>query len=909
LLKEVYNKPLQTHGLNNNFYHELLYIFGLEEVKAHKKPIIEINEDVKNTFAQQVFHIYRDEKNENESVSFEKTLELIIIWLNRILFIKLFEAQLVLFNSDEMYRILDKTKITASKKLSILFFEILGKKDRKNEYSEYEHIPYLNSSLFEIQEAERTISINQIENESVVVKSNSVIRHLRKKNAKLLDYLIDFLNSYCFSSNYDIHETEKREIIDAAVLGLIFEKINGYKDGAFFTPPEITEYMCKEVIERAAIIKINAGMKWKCTNLFEIKDKIETNNRKKVNEAINELRICDPAVGSGHFLVSALNRIIALKYELGVLLMHDTGDRLKDYQIEIENDVLVVKDGNGDYFNYNRTNNDSRRVQATLFSEKRTIIENCLFGVDINPKAVYITQLRLWIELLKNAYYENGIMETLPNIDINIKKGNSLINKVDFAVGVKAEADEKTKKLISDYKSHVKDYKRAASKSHKNSIENSIQYVKELIQAPYMQLMLNNESETAYSFDYKNAKSFEWAFEFPEVLNAHGKFMGFDVVMGNPPYGVKFNEEEKNIMSRLFLHQDYQLDSYLLFIERGIELIKDSGILGYIIPNTWISNIMFKSIRKYIFSHKVLGIAHYHKNIFQAVVDTEVLFLEKNHTSNTSIDISIYDENMTCRLNTANQSDWILKDGNPINIFAKPQEIYISIVKKIEAAQRLSDIAKITVGMKPYQKGKGKPKQTKDDVENRIFDKMFYSEDTDRKLLRGSDIEKYLIKWNGSRWISYGEWLAEPRLSANFDANEKIVLRQTGDSLVAAIDREQFVCMNNMHVIHSLHENYRIEFVLAIINSDLMNYYYQYLNPEKGEALAEVKKTHVEMLRIISIDYMNQERLAKKAMELMNMKIQYPSSNTSTLENEIDRIVYELYGLTEEEIKIVEGAK
>lgn len=252
---------------------------------------------------------------------------------------------------------------------------------------------------------------------------------------------------------------------------------------------------------------------------------------------------------------------------------------------------------------------------------------------------------------------------------------------------------------------------------------------------------------------------------------------------------------------------------------------------------------------------------------------------------------------------SANQYDWIKADGKPINLFA--DKITLNIIKKIEHGSLwLKDIAKVVVGMKPYQKGKGKPKQTQEDVKNRIFDRTSFAEKSDRKLLRGKDIEKYLTKWDGSRWIKYGDWLAEPRHTANFDSNEKIVIRQTGDSLIATIDREQFVCMNNMHVIHSISKDFRIEYILALINSKMMNYYYQYLNPEKGEALAEVKKTHVEMLAIMAANINIQDQIVKLVKTLMIKKSK--GENTLQLERNVDSIVYHLYGLNEDEIRIIE---
>ncbi len=173
--------------------------------------------------------------------------------------------------------------------------------------------------------------------------------------------------------------------------------------------------------------KFNGRKKWECENIDDLYDKIK--DRNEANEITDSLKICDPAVGSGHFLVSALNEMIAVKSELRIL-QDRKGRRLREYQAEVANDELIVTDEDGELFKYNPKNRESQRVQETLFHEKQTIIENCLFGVDINPNSVKICRLRLWIELLKYAYYKSGNeLETLPNIDINIKCGNSLITR------------------------------------------------------------------------------------------------------------------------------------------------------------------------------------------------------------------------------------------------------------------------------------------------------------------------------------------------------------------------------------------------------------------------------------------------------------------------------------------------
>ncbi|MER2999174.1 type IIG restriction enzyme/methyltransferase [Pontibacter populi] len=340
-----------------------------------------------------------------------------------------------------------------------------------NVRQKYSHIPYLNSSLFETTALEkRTLRISNLKDRSLLpLYPQTVLRDqqgkpLGKTEPELhtLEYLLRFLGSYDFGAEGkgEIQE-ENKTLITASVLGLIFEKINGYRDGSFYTPGFITMYMSREAIRRAVVQRFAEKYNWNIDTTiagpafeslaFCIHQNYSLETIKEYNQLLNELRICDPAVGSGHYLVSALDELIVIKAELK-LLLNRQGKPLHYGSIEVQNDELIVTDNHGEPFSYtvhqhpdgHRTiNPHTQELQEALFHEKQTIIENCLFGVDINPNSVKICRLRLWIELLKNAYYttSEGVTEsstpaanytqlqTLPNIDINIKQGNSLLSR------------------------------------------------------------------------------------------------------------------------------------------------------------------------------------------------------------------------------------------------------------------------------------------------------------------------------------------------------------------------------------------------------------------------------------------------------------------------------------------------
>ena len=325
------------------------------------------------------------------------------------------------------------------------------------------------------------------------IMSGSVLykdRDFDKKELNFLEYILRFLNCYIFNAINDSSNINKNTIIKSSILGLVFERLNGYKDGSFYTPSFITSYMCKESLDRIVLQKFSEnGLNAENLDILQkqilVNVNVNFNFRDKAINILEEIRICDPAVGSGHFLVSALNELLLIKYNLGLLIDEDDR-RLKDIKLELKNDEIVIRDSENNIHNYKRPkheNTDSHKIQRTIFFAKKEIIENNLFGVDINPNSCEITKLRLWIELLKYSYYrdiENKYLETLPNIDINIKCGNSIISRFDLKDSLKNIP--KIDKLIKDYKCLVGKYKNADgenSKHSKREIEIKINEIKE----------------------------------------------------------------------------------------------------------------------------------------------------------------------------------------------------------------------------------------------------------------------------------------------------------------------------------------------------------------------------------------------------------------------------------------------
>ncbi len=644
--------PNDANSLNNAFYKELLYILGLCESKQNSKLIIAKSEESKEE--QGTFYTAINSKLKEEN--FETILKLLILWLNRILFLKLIESNLVRFNDDKNLKFLNFKKIPDFDKLSELFFEVLAKEKSTRKKSEFAYLPYLNSSLFEKQSIENTLEISSLSNDlKLFYYKNTVLKDDKCKAKKgqvgLLEYLFEFLDSFDFGSDDEQSEIlSQKELISSSVLGNVFEKLNGYKEGSFYTPSFITSYMCKESITKVVLDKFNAQFDLDTKDISELRKSLRKEDKKAQKELLNSIKICDPAVGSGHFLVSALNVMLSIYDELNLFD--------EEFYLEVQNDEILITNHKGEFIEYKRPKTPKDKahlIQQELFHTKKDIIENNLFGVDINPNSCEITKLRLWIELLKHSFYQSfddgnyHDLKTLPNIDINIKCGNSLVSY--FETGKSLSHYPNIKERMGKYKRIVKDYKEGfyTDKSHINqeiknlkiSFKNfcfADKFKKEMkgfndkcekYSKKYGNFLAVDDENlkffvsanlTLFDFDEKEATKefanlkkeydnifnlesnhpFEWRFEFPEILDDDGNFKGFDLIIGNPPY-IKENDN-KDLFTNTKKLRTYQgkMDIWYHFVGRGFDILKNNGYLAFIATNNWVTNSGAKKLRNIV---------------------------------------------------------------------------------------------------------------------------------------------------------------------------------------------------------------------------------------------------------------------------------------------------------------------
>ena len=1034
LLKKRFQND--SNSLNTKFYSELLYIIGLEEVveKDSKKHIITRRKEVERNQASllentitildsedwldNVKDRYSFGKNRQEQL-FGVALALTIGWANRILFLKLLEAQLVKYHKgDQSYAFMRPSVIPDYDELNKLFFQVLAKRitDRSESINtKYGKVPYLNSSLFEISPLERqTIRISSLDNSELPLFNGTVLKDGQKpRYDKLptLRYLLEFLDAYDFSSegSEEVQEQAKT-LINASVLGLIFEKINGHRDGSVFTPGAVTMYMSREAIQQTVVRRFNEEMGWSCKDYEALKNK-DIEDYVQANAVIDSLRICDPAVGSGHFLVSVLNEVIYTKYDLGILI-DGSGKRIKkqDYSIDIENDELLISDEDGNPISYIPGNQESQRIQETLFNEKRKIIENCLFGVDINPNAVNICRLRLWIELLKNAYYTKESdyteLETLPNIDINIKVGNSLLHRFNLGQDI-SEILRKSGISISAYRKAVSDYKNAHSKEEKHDLEDYLRQIKgnlrtqiglkdpkvvslnklnadlDNLLAPQLFEISKKEQaqrdKQAKDLQAKIAKiqaevdeikdnkifvgAFEWRIEFPEVLDEDGRFVGFDCVIGNPPYIQlqKMGTDADTLQKMNYETYERTGDIYCLFYEMGMKLLKPGALLSFITSNKWMRASYGEPLRKYFSERQdVIGLIDFagYKVFDSATVDVNILTAATRTPSGCTKACSINkDEFDITKLSDYVQTHAVSSSFSSSESWSILSEIERSIKEKIEAVGTpLKDWdIQINYGIKTGFNDAFIIDSVK---RNEILSACQTEEERQRTaeiirpILRGRDIkrysyvfaEQYLIatfpakqydiddypalkdyllaigierlEQTGEEHIINGERVKARKRTNNkwFETQDsisywdllsqpKIIWGEISDKTKFCLDREgKYVPEATTFMLSG--DNLIV--LLAFLNCSVSEYMFSTIGTTTGVGTVRWKKFKIEQLYVPrNIDENIAQAIIDQCERIINITAQEGSAPEE--EHILNSLIYQFYGLSDSEIQYIES--
>ncbi len=971
LLKQ--KKTLDANTLNKDFYEELLYILGLEEQNEKGKILIKPSR-TQNSLSDAL-------KKEYNNLDDEEVMALLIAWNNRILFLRLLESLLISFEHfKEPFLTIEN--FTDFKALNTLFFEVLAKKnnERLKEIKEDKilgKIPYLNSSLFDKTPLESDgHEIRLLKNERLEVYPKSILKkdkdYQNKKALPLLLYLFTFLSVYDFTTTpkdiKDHKNTSESRLINPSVLGLVFEKLNGYKEGSFYTPSFITSYMCSESITPIVLDKFNQKYNIECEDLEELKNYLKNSHkedkRKEYLQDLLALRICDPAVGSGHFLVSALNEMVRIAYELGLITS------LYRHSLRLENDEIIIQyTQTGEIFNYKKPHSENdphHQIQKELFELKKSIIENCLFGVDINPNSCEITKLRLWIELLKYSYYifEEGkntnVLETLPNIDINIKCGNSLISR--FSLHDNLKKIPNIKKKIQEYKDLVAQYKDPNSlfPLNKTDLINKIQDLKttfslelkdpktkaELEKAiekhikkynffalddkslldglnyfipnlfGMLKLSPKEEEEAFVSYgriralrkklddalsgrEYQNA--FEWCFEFPEVLDDEGDFLGFDCIIGNPPY----MQVKKGLYSSIFYPFSEGKDigkqnTYKVFIELGFNLTKQKGLISLITQSSIMCDCSAQFTRELLLKYcQIHYFVEFNKkqklfsNVIQGVCILE--FLKDRPSKEHAFKIAI--NNTQIQMNQIQyeqiKQDEILKFF-PLYEIPLIKSGEMEIVRKIKTDKvLLRDLLE---------------KSLQGNINTIHLKDIQDQKETNGRIYKGANCHRYFL--DTQYLFAKDNQITQQIFEKNYYQNIIVTQNITGTSdayrihaNLIEVKNQEMLFLDTCNLSYCK-EREHAKFLVGLLNSRLLDWLFR-----KTSTNNHVNLYELETLPIPQITKSNQptaHKITDCAKAILEAKEKDPKANTQELEKEIDALVYQLYHLTDEEIKIIE---
>ena len=586
------------------------------------------------------------------------------------------------------------------------------------------------------------------------------------------------LSGYNFKSDVDVnilghifeHSLSEIEEVTQRIMGVEVDssKSKRKKDGVFYTPSYITKYIVENTVGKLCTEK---------KQTLGIKEEEYFSDRKRqkqtklhlleqlkaYREWLLQITILDPACGSGAFLNAALSFLM------------DEHRLIDEMEAKIAGSTIVFQD------------------------IENSILENNLFGVDINEESVEIAQLALWLRTAKPQ-------RKLSSLSENIKCGNSLI------------------------------------------------------------------SDPAIAGD----KAFDWEKEFPQVF-AKG---GFDVVIGNPPYGADLSKEQKKYLETRFDTFEYQVNTYVVFYERGLNLLKEYGILGYITPATFTTQYYYKKLRNFIQNYKMLNISRYMYEVFPDanIGDTISLILRNDTNNKENIDLSVY-QSVNDRMDIIVEYQmFINNDGtyNFSNTNFQLNKLYINTLP-------LDEIANVIVGIKAYQKGKGIPKQTDEVVKNKIYTSNYRVDDSFIQCVNGRDFYRYTFLMEPEMYLSYGLWLAEPRNSAPFFDDEKIILRQTADCLIATLDTHKRINLNNVYNVGLLNNNYSLKYILAILNSKLMEYLYRNIVQENGRVFPEVKKAVLGKIPIKNMQFAEQQLFVQSVDDILAINEKLRSKRTRFL--------------------------
>jgi len=818
----------------------------------------------------------------------------------------------------------------------------------------FENIPFLNGGLFESLDKKidgKEIRIDcfsdnpknegrlKIPDELFFLDEEinvDLSNHLGSGKNKKVRGLLPILKSYNFTIDENT-PVDEEVALDPELLGKVFENLLASYNpetattarkstGSYYTPREIVEYMVNESL--VEYLKTALGIEdkddedgdenkdskeskdrkdakfcvpidpreSKIRNLFDYnKDdnpfKDDTETTEKIIDAIEKVKILDPACGSGAFPMGILHKLVLALHKL------DPNNKIWKKRL-LERVPAEIRE----------ETEKSLRNKPLDYVRKLGLIENCIYGVDIQEIAIQISKLRFFISLLVEQEIDdskpNRDVRALPNLETKFVAANTLIGlDKPEQLGLKSnEVEELETQLFKKRK----DIFYANSRAEKLKLQKEEKELREKLKKALEQNGFKNDvAEKIASWDPFDQNTHAGWFD-PEWM--FGVMDGFDVVIGNPPYitykgkeKVEVSDEQvKILLDKHPYSAEYKINSYALFIEDGIKFLKTDGILTFIIPSTFLQNEYLKKIRKYILENTfICQLISFSNKVFEAITDSIILFAIKSKFLNKQTmvirkdnsDFSINDE-----VKLYKQSYWE-NEKNDYVINLKTSKEASSLIAKIEHnATLIDDYLEVYVGIV----AKGIKKFLSNTKTNSNY----------KKYLQGRHIDKYTISPE-SLYINF----IKEKLHSNTDESvylqkEKILVRKTGNRLIAVIDSQKYYTDQSIYNLYPKQQNnINLKIVTALLNSAILSYYFNKKMITNPDVFPYIKGIHLKKLPIkLPNTKKSEARLINYVDKIQILKKQNPEADTQYLEDKIDIMVYKLYELTYEEVKVIDPA-
>ncbi len=745
----------------------------------------------------------------------------------------------------------------------------------------FDKVPYLNGGLFS----------PQMDDYYELDRGTFTSRHINtlKISDSWFKNFFELLETYNFT--IDENTVFDQELsVDPEMLGRIFENLlaeinpetgssERKRTGSFYTPRQIVEYMVDqsllEYLKTKTKIdekKLSAMISYDLTDDAEYPLKVE--EKKEIISAIESLKILDPACGSGAYPIGALQKIVYILQ-----------------QIDPDCKLWLEKKLNGVPELYKHKIINEVKSNPFNYTRKLDVIKNSIFGVDIQPIAVDVSRLRCFLTLVVESEVDdskpNRGIEPLPNLDFKFVCANTLIGLPISKDPTTINAFEdhsgisELSKIMSEYFScnsqRKNEIRLKFSKTQNDILSRSIfafgKHTGELTQALTQWSPFSNSSNSWFDP--------QWMFGLEEK---------FDVVIGNPPYVNIFNIKDKDY--RDYIKEKYSVyknktDLYAFFIQRGFDLMKDKGTLYFIISNSWLGTDSFSRLREFLIEKtKVVRLIKCYSDVFEASVTTVILGIKKEHVVDNAVLLSEFN-------GAFKDIDHKLSYDQ---IRAQPSLGFtfdVPLIIKVKT-KPLGDLCDFSLGIK-----------TSDD-KRFIHDGKV--DDEHLPLLRGKDVAPYSIKY-ANKYIWYRPDLmmekvgAGPRNKAVFEQKNKIIIKDVASNISATLDTNGYFTTDTLNIVYNPRDNYSLEFILGIINSSFIKKWFKISFP----AGLHIK---LNQLKLIPIPVTNEiGKLESLVNKIIEMKKSDAKTTIQDLENQIDELVYKLYGLNEDEIKVIETKK